>query len=157
MKKVIILISALLTLALAGTASAVQIIMIGDNDGYGYGSSVVADGAQLPYTNLPAPPNGWNFDNRSAAELADTNGAQYTDWEPYSSPRIFTISFDPAPTDLAKFIIDYSGIQRSAFGASTLLLDGVNYSSRLNQEQGAWGSTVTTIWLDPAVVNFAGW
>ena len=41
--------------------------MIGDNDGYGYGHAVVGDGDDLPYVNQ----GGWEFDNRSAPEIAD--------------------------------------------------------------------------------------
>ena len=45
-------------------------LMVGDNDGYGFGAAVVPDGGSLP---VPG------FDNRSAAEAVATNGAQQTD------------------------------------------------------------------------------
>jgi hypothetical protein len=44
---------------------------IGDNDGYGIG---IADNANHPFNGFSA-----NFDGRDAAEMAATNGAQYTD------------------------------------------------------------------------------
>ncbi len=53
-----------------GQASAAT-WMIGDNDGYGIG---IPDNADHPFNGFTA-----NYDGRSAAEAAATNGAQYTD------------------------------------------------------------------------------
>jgi len=138
-------------------------IMIGDNDGYGYGDLVVPDGADLPFTDDPVADTGWVFDNRSPAELAATDGSQYTDWEPYSN-RTFSFDF-AAGTGIisAVFELDVSGIQTSWFGASTILLDGVDYTAFLPTEQGAWGSGVFSTVVDVALladgvltVNFTG-
>lgn len=129
-------------LALTTSASAIT-IMIGDNDGYGYGDAVVPDGADLPVTAVPGC--AWCFDNRSAAELVATDGSQYTDFEAYQAPVTFTIGFDAtAYSNISSvlFTMDVTGIQQNAFGPSTLLLDGVDYSAGLPINQGAWGSGV---------------
>jgi hypothetical protein len=142
-------------LLVASTANAI-VIMYGDNDGYGYGDAVVPDEAALPLTSsTPSDPASctWCFDNRSADELAATDGSQYTDFEAYFAPVTFTFSFDPASgADSAVFSLDVSGIQASAFGASTILLDGVDYSAMLNQEQGPRGSGVFSTDVDIALL-----
>ncbi len=119
--------------------------MIGDNDGYGYG---VADGADLP--GEPTP-DYWIFDNRSASELAATNGAQYTDWQQYGR---LDATFDFAPFALsdiisASFTIDISGIQTSFFGQSSLWFDGVEVADAFaGVEQDVLGSDLFTFAVD---------
>ena len=132
----------LLLFVLSGSVSAVT-ITIGDNDGYGYGAGVVADGATLPATGVPGC--SWCFDNRSPGELAATDGSQFTDFEAYQSPVVFSFLFDTTPDTIvsnAVFSMDVTGIQQGSFGPSTLLLDGNNVSAGLPFNQGAWGSGV---------------
>ncbi len=118
-------------LVVSANASAIT-IMIGDNDGYGFG---IADGTVLPATI---------FDNRSAGELAATDGSQYTDYAEVSVVN-FTFDFDATAYSAISnvwFTMDVNGIEQDLYGTSTLLLDGVDYSSSLPLNQGAWGSGV---------------
>jgi hypothetical protein len=121
-------------------------VTIGDNDGYGYG---IADNADLPESsgfNYP-----WIFDNRESSELSASDGSQHTDYEPYNSRYFyFTIRFcpaDPSQFYYATFTLDVSGIQAESFGDSTLRLDGQDFSSYLDQEQGTYGSNVIRIYI----------
>lgn len=128
-------------LAVSANSSAIPVtIMIGDNDGYGFG---VADGADLPSTI---------FDNRSAAELAATDGSQNTDFAEVSVVN-FTFDFDAtAYSSISNvfFTMDVSGIQQSTFGTSTLLLDGVDVSAGLPIDQGALGSGIFSFGVNAA-------
>jgi hypothetical protein len=54
---------------------------------------------------------------------------------------------DPSTFYEAKFTLDVSGIQTNLFGASSLSLDGNDYSSYLPQEQGTYGSKVVDIYI----------
>ena len=124
-----------------------QFIMIGDNDGYGYGSSEVPDNSNLP---LSSHTNGdWIFYNQERSESSATDGSQYTDEEAYDQMAFsFTITFPPVDPDnfyVARFILDVTGIQTEAFGSSSLKLDGIDFSSYLPQEQGIHGSDVVVI------------
>lgn len=141
--------------------------MIGDNDGYGYGAGVVPDGADLPMTDDPEAGAGWIFDNRSAAELAATNGAQGTDFEELLDVT-FHHSFNVAQFDYlteAYFTIDISGLQQGVFGGfSHLYLDGQEVADFLDIDQGVWGSGVFTYAVDLSTladgaldVYFDGW
>ena len=144
LKNVLGAIAGVVVLALSSSAGAIT-LMIGDNDGYGYGNAVVPDGAALPTTSGPPAGCTWCFDNRSAAELAATNGAQYTDFEAYAAPVNFSFAFDAsAYTGISNvmFSMDVTGIQQGTFGASHLYLDGVDVSAGLPSDQGAWGSGV---------------
>jgi len=146
----------------SGSVSAVT-MTIGDNDGYGYGAGVVADGATLPNSGGTC---GWCFDNRSPGELAATDGSQFTDFEAYQSPVVFSFLFDTTPDTIvsnAVFSMDITGMQQSSFGSSTLLLDGNNVSAGLPINQGAWGSgvfsfAVNSSWLLDGMldVSFTG-
>ncbi len=127
-----------------------QIIMIGDNDGYGYGSDVVPDNEDLPFSDDPV--NNWIFDNREPSEISATDGSQYTDMEPYDYMYFsFTIPFDPVDSDIfycAFFTLDVSGLQSELYGAKSLYLDGEDFSSALQyKEQGAFGSEVIDIYI----------
>jgi len=127
--------------------------MIGDNDGYGYGAGAVADGADLPFTNDPAPGAGWLFDNRTSDELAATDGSQATDVEDNFDVTFFhtfDVSQFSALTE-AWFTIDISGLQQAIFGGySHLYLDGVEVTDFLTVDQGAWGSDVLVYSVDLA-------
>ena len=145
-------------------------IVIGDNDGYGYG---IADNQNLPqaptndqfclgassicstYTNQTEcnadTVNScgwitWIFDNRSPSESGATNGSQQTDYEPLSSRSFgFTMTFEPLLNPVSStFTLDVSGIQASQFGASSLFLDGTDFSSILPTDQGIFGSNRIT-------------
>lgn|GEM_PF-2671621 len=141
--------------------------MIGDNDGYGYGAAMVPDGADLPVTNDPEEGAGWIFDNRSAAELAATNGAQGTDFEEMLDVT-FNHRFDLSRFDYlteAFFTIDISGLQQGIFGGfSHLYLDGVDVANLLDVDQGVWGSGLFTYAVDLSMLSdgaldvyFDGW
>ena len=64
-------------LALSAMQVSAATWQIGDNDGYGAG---IPDNANHNFDGFAA-----NYDGRSAAEAAATNGAQYTDT--YSTPQ----------------------------------------------------------------------
>ena len=86
-------VAAVLALSTAelSTASPVD-IMIGDDDGFGYGASVVPDGSPLLDNITPVSPVVdalAKADRRSAAEKAASNGAQQTDL--YSAIKDFKI------------------------------------------------------------------
>jgi hypothetical protein len=126
-------------------------IMIGDNDGYGYG---IADGQTLPISSNPD--YNWIFDNREPVERTAIDGSQHTDYEPYNSRRFsFTIVFppiNPMSFSAAAFIYDVSGIQEAGFGSSSLFLDSV--SVELPEAQGTFGSGVYTIPInDPSILE----
>ncbi|MDH5571849.1 MAG: PEP-CTERM sorting domain-containing protein [Gammaproteobacteria bacterium] len=134
-------------LAVSANAGAIT-IMVGDNDGYGYG---IADGADLPVTSNDCT---WCFDNRTAGELTATDGAQYTDFEAYAYVS-FDIAFDVlaySGINNVIFSMDVSGIQMDWWGASSLLLDGVNFSAGLPVDQGIYGSGVFAFELDAAAL-----
>lgn len=130
--------------------------MIGDNDGYGYGATVVPDGIDLPYTDNPVEGAGWLFDNRSADELAAVNGAQATDVEDMTGVT-FHHTFDMSlfkSLCSATFTIDISGVQQGIFGGySHLYLDGVEMTDFLSLDQYAWGSNVLTYNVDLAMLS----
>jgi hypothetical protein len=150
-------------------------ILIGDDDGYGYG---VAD-----YSDLPSAPAGdqfcfgsdsacsfydnitdceansctwatWIFDNRSITEMNATDGSQHTDYVPFSGRSFaFTFNFTPPIDPFDSWIwVDVSGIQ-SSFGASSLFLDGVDYSYILPTDQGVFGSELTGDFIDLSLLQ----
>jgi hypothetical protein len=100
--------------------------MIGDNDGYGIG---IADGANHPFNGQTA-----NYDGRSAAEIAATDGAQYTDT--YSTTQPF---YAPQPGTVATFSFtglgsgwtegsmwfDMADFQASTFGPVYVTYNGI--------------------------------
>ena len=127
-------------------------IMIGDNDGYGYGATIVPDGSILPTSDYD-PLHNWIFNNQENSESNATDGSQYTDRERYipSWPQAnFTITIPPVNLvyfNSASLIIDVSGIETNAFGPPSLLLDGNDYSSYVALNQGSRGSNIITISL----------
>ncbi len=98
--------------------------MIGDNDGFGVG---VPDNADHPFTGIPP------YDNRSAAEKAAMNGAQYTDTYSTTQP-----GYSPQAGAIATFIFtnlgsgwtqgamtfDLADFQASTFGATVVTYNG---------------------------------
>jgi hypothetical protein len=120
MKKAI----ALTALAVSmGSASAATWI-IGDDDGYGAG---IANGANHP----PFVPT---YDGRSAAEVAATNGAEFTDTystaHPGYSPQagtVATFTFTNLGTGWTEgnMIFDMADFQATTFGAVAVTFNGV--------------------------------
>ncbi|MDO9193513.1 MAG: hypothetical protein Q7U12_11495, partial [Undibacterium sp.] len=117
---------AISTLALTmGSASATE-WWIGDNDGYGMG---IPDNANHTFNGFTA-----NYDGRSAAEVAATNGAQYTDTYSTTHP-----GYGPQPGTVATFTFsglgnawtqgsmwfDMADFQASTFGAVTVTFNGI--------------------------------
>lgn len=108
-----------------GPASA-TIWVIGDNDGYGIG---IPDNANHPFNGFTA-----NYDGRSAAEMAATDGAQYTDTYSTTHP-----GFGPQPGTVATFtfaglgngwtvgtmIFDMADFQATTFGAVAASFNGI--------------------------------
>lgn len=100
--------------------------MIGDDDGYGAG---IEDNADHPFDGSSA-----NYDGRSAAEVAATDGAQFTDT--YSA--IFP-GYGPDTTTVATFSFtglssgwtegsmwfDMADFQATTFGAVTVTYNGI--------------------------------
>jgi hypothetical protein len=122
MKKAI----ALAALAVSmGSASAATWI-IGDDDGYGVG---LANGANHSFNGSTA-----NYDGRSAAEMAATDGAEFTDTYSTTHP-----GYGPQPGEVATFtfsglgsgwtegnmIFDMADFQATQFGAVAVTFNGV--------------------------------
>jgi hypothetical protein len=105
----------ILTAALAvffGSASATTWV-IGDNDGYGIG---IPDNGDHPFNGSTA-----NYDGRSAAEMAATNGAQYTDTYSTTHP-----GFGPQPGTVATFTFDGLG---SGWTVGTMIFDMADFQA----------------------------
>jgi hypothetical protein len=123
MKKQLALCAAVLAVV-APVQAAVWVI--GDNDGYGAG---IADNANHSFNGFTA-----NYDGRSPAEAAATDGAQYTDT--YSTTHT---GFAPQPGTVATFtfsglgsgwtqgtmIFDMADFQATTFGAVATTYNGI--------------------------------
>ncbi len=118
-----ILLAALLSAM--GSASATNWV-IGDNDGYGMG---IADNAPHPFNGFTA-----NYDGRSPAEMAATDGAQYTDT--YSTTHsgygpqagtVATFTFSGLGTGwtMGTMIFDMADFQATTFGAVVASYNGI--------------------------------
>lgn len=108
-----------------GSASAAS-WMIGDDDGYGAG---IPDNANHAFDGFTA-----NYDGRSAAEMAATDGAQFTDT--YSTTHA---GYGPQPGTVATFTFsglgngwtqgsmwfDMADFQASTFGAVAVTFNGI--------------------------------
>jgi hypothetical protein len=118
---------ALTALALAVGPASAATWMIGDDDGYGVG---IPDNANHPFNGFTA-----NHDNRSAGEMAATDGAQFTDTYSTSHP-----GFGPADQGTVstfKFTgltgtwtqgsmwFDMADFQASTFGAVAVTFNGI--------------------------------
>lgn len=142
---------------LTSSVNITLVDQIGDNDGYGYGHALVGDGANLPFTDDPFAGGGWNFDNRSAEELASTNGAQQTDLEDQldvTFHHTFDISQFSSLTS-ALFTIDISGLQQGVFGDffSHLYFEGIEVLPFTTVNLGSWGSALLTYEVDLAMLT----
>ncbi len=113
------------SLLICATLSAGYVSRIGDDDGYGIG---IPNGANHPFNGLSA-----NYDGRSAAEAAATDGAQFTDTYSTTHP-----GFGPQAGTVATFIwtsvpmltqafllIDMADFQASTFGAVAVTFNGI--------------------------------
>ncbi len=113
-------------LALAAGSASATTWMIGDNDGYGIG---IPDNANHPFNGFTA-----NYDGRSAAEVAATDGAQFTDT--YSTTQsgygpqagtVATFIFSGLGTGWAEgaMYFDMADFQASTFGAVKVTFNGI--------------------------------
>lgn len=126
-----ILIMLIALAAATGPAYALS-FQIGDNDGYGVG---VLDNAPHPFDGVCDPACA-NVDNRSLAEMAALDGAQYTDTYSTTHP-----GYAPQPGTVATFIfsglnanpnwtvghleIDMADFQALTFGAVITHFNGI--------------------------------
>jgi len=118
---------ALGSLAFAMGSASATTWMIGDNDGYGIG---LPDNADHPFNGSTA-----NFDGRSAAEVAATNGAQYTDtystthpgYSPHGSETVATFSFTGLGSGwtAGSTWFDMADFQASTFGPVSVTYNGI--------------------------------
>jgi hypothetical protein len=122
MKKLIIT----MLLVLACSPAWATTWMIGDNDGYGIG---IPDNASHPFTRYPP-----NYDYRSAAEAAATNGAQYTDTYSTTHPgygvqpgTVTTFSFTGLGNGWTEgsMWFDMADFQALTFGAVIVTYNGI--------------------------------
>ena len=153
--RVVLALAIVVGYATAGSASPIS-IMVGDNDGFGFGALAVPDGSPLLNINLPE-------DRRSGAEAAATNGAEQTDF--YSSnftplPSLFDVLF-PLVNPLASgtLTVDMGGFQASSFGQFAVSFNGVLQPNLFNFEDGAFATNVRSFALSPSAIanaNFMG-
>lgn len=113
-------------LALAASPVLATTWMIGDDDGYGMG---IPDNADHSFDGFNA-----NYDGRSAAEAAATNGAQYTDTysttQPGYSPQsgtVATFSFTGLGNGWTEgsMWFDMADFQASTFGTVGVTYNGI--------------------------------
>jgi len=151
MRSTLLAVAASLLFSTAQAAIISIDMTVGDNDGYGFGSGVVADGANLPSEN---------WDNRSAAEASATNGAQRTDWYPalnFGTPlNTFDVIFPLTGTLLTgTFEVDMGGFQATQFGQVNVAFNGVNQPGLFNFQDGVLVTAVRTFGLDAAALTNA--
>jgi hypothetical protein len=134
-----------LAIAIAGTAWADPIdLFVGDNDGYGVG------------TPDNAPHDAILYDNRSAAEIAATNGAQFTDRslsiiDPANTPftAVFALAGDLTSGSVT---IDANGIQADLVPQIEVFFNGLLQANVLNLALGAFGTQLVTVPITAAVL-----
>ena len=134
-------------------------ILVGDKDGFGFGLGTCPDTGTC--ANLSSP----SIDNRSAAEAAATNGAQFTD--------VYSALFageGPNTTNTGNITFNFTGaladatisfaagdFQSDAFGALTASINGV--STPFFFADGRFATEIHSITLTPselAAANLAG-
>jgi hypothetical protein len=145
--------------ALGSAASAASIdVLVGDKDGFGFGCPNIGT-----CNSLGSP----SIDNRSAAEAAATNGAQFTD---VYSALFNNPSYGPNTTNVGDFIMPFSGtleagtvafaagdFQSDVFGPFAANINGV--SVPFNFPDGRFVTAIHTFTLTPAEIaaaNLAG-
>ena len=144
---------ALLGLAFAMSPASATIWQIGDDDGYGIG---ICNGCNHPFNGFTA-----GFDGRSPAEVAATDGAQYTDTYSVThgsfSPAdqtgsVATFSFLGLPSGWTAGHIqfDAADFQASTFGAVVTQFNGVTQPFNFND--GFPSTAIHHFALDAAVL-----
>lgn len=121
------IVSMMALLALTSGPVAAASWQIGDNDGYGAG---ICDNCSHSFNGSSA-----NYDGRSAAEMAATDGAQYTDtystthpgYSPHGSETVATFSFTGLGNSWAvgHLEIDMADFQASTFGSVITTFNGI--------------------------------
>jgi len=151
MKMRFLCLAGLLLAAMAGQVQA-GFWIIGDDDGYGAG---IPDNANHSFNGFTA-----NYDGRSAAEMAATDGAQYTDTYSTTHP-----GFSPQVDTVATFIFsglgagwtqgsmwfDMADFQAAAFGAAAVTFNGILQNWAFND--GFPTTKVRFFDLDPNVLT----
>lgn len=143
---------ALAAVSLLGAPAHATTWIIGDNDGYGAG---IPDGADHNFNGFTA-----NYDGRSAAEAAATDGAQYTDTYSTTHP-----GYGPQPGTVATFVFsglgngwteghmtfDMADFQATTFGAVIVQYNGFTQNWAFND--GFPHTVIRNFNLDANVVN----
>ncbi len=152
MKKILpLLFFATVVLSVSNHAQA-AVFTIGDDDGYGIG---IANNATHPFNGFSA-----NYDGRSAAEMAATNGAQFTDTYSTTHP-----GFGPQAGTVATFNFsglgsgwtaghlefDMADFQASTFGAVAVDFNGIVQNWAFND--GFPNTALRTFNLEQAVLD----
>ncbi len=140
------------TYSVAGTVT----VMVGDHDGYGLGC---ADNGGPGTCIWPGPgPSGTNYDGRSPAEMAATNGAQITDNYsaifPGFGPNNFTTAdvlfpFSGTLTS-ASILIGMGDFQASTFGDINVSINGIAEPGLFHFDDGFQATALHTFTLGPA-------
>ncbi len=163
MKRILFALLVGLCMGVPTTAAAAPIsVMVGDADGFGLGCPNTAPAGTCVW---PGPgQSGTNYDGRSAAEAAATDGAQITDV--YSA--VFP-GFGPNPSTadvLLPFIgtltsgtVDFAtgDLQSTAFGAMSVSINGIAIA--FSFDDGFQGTAIHSFLLDAAqlaAANLAG-
>ena len=154
-------VAALSIAAFPMTSMALPIdIFVGDNDGYGFG---LADNTAAPNAVWPGPGgNGTDYDGRSTAEAAATDGTQITDVYSALFPE-----FGPNTSNSATVILPFAGtllsgtlqidmgdFQAPSFGPIAANINGVSLDwSSFND--GFRGTLIRDFVLDGAMITAA--
>jgi hypothetical protein len=146
------------------------VVTIGDKDWFGSG---LPTGSPVPWQGFPGP----NVDNRSAAEIAATNGAQLTDVYSalyyYGAGSGCNAATDPGCSpngDIGSIVVPFSGLLENAnisllmgdfecvpYGAMTVDINGIAVPFCF--QDGFQGTAFRTFTLTPAMIaaaNLAG-
>lgn len=140
---------------LQATASPFD-LMIGDNDGFGFGAAAVADGMPL-LNNTEADIDLAAADRRSAAEKSGTDGAQQTDVytavDNYpgvlSSPQTFNVIFPfVGLLRAATWTADMGGFEADLYGQLSVAFNGVLLPGLFDFNDGQFGTAARSFALD---------
>lgn len=139
--------------AAVGAASAQTTWMIGDNDGYGAG---IPDNANHAFDAIFA-----NYDGRSAAEAAATDGAQFTDtystthpgYSPHGTLTTATFTFAGIGTGWTQGAMwfDMADFQALVHGAAVVRYNGIVQNWAFND--GVYVTTVRWFNLSQPVLD----
>jgi uncharacterized repeat protein (TIGR01451 family) len=133
-------------------------VMIGDNDGYGFGAANVPDNANFLFTVQ----NYLYQDNRSTTEKAATDGSEHTDvygaFDWFSFPAtplttVFDVKFPVEGTLQSGILeIDMGGFQATQFGPITVQFNGVVQPNLLAFQDDPVITRVRQFTLSPAAL-----